>query len=343
MVNSLNRQKQLIMKTKILLLLLTALGQFACQNQDWDFPDFDYTATYFPFQYPVRTLVLGDYVYDNQNDNNLKFLISPRISGMYENNQDWTVKFEVNEQLAHNLLTPKGDTIRILPPAYYQLSPQNQIVIPKGEFSAGIEVQLTEAFLNDTLAVGFNYVIPLMITSTTTDSLLTGVPAKPDADPRVAGDWVQMPKHFTLFGIKYVNPYHGKYLHRGASVIKNPEGETLETVVYRTRDVEKNEIWSLQTFRRNEVVVTGTLRTSAGSPGTFSLKLTFADNGTCTIAQARGSQFAASGSGKFVEDGDEWGNKKRDAIHLNYQINDGTNLHFITDTLVFRDKGVTFE
>ena len=64
-------------KISIIIVLFATL--FACKNQDVDFPDFDYTAAYFPRQYPVRTLVLGNDIYDNTNDNNHKFLISARL------------------------------------------------------------------------------------------------------------------------------------------------------------------------------------------------------------------------------------------------------------------------
>lgn len=328
---------------KILLIAILMGSLFSCENQDWEFPDFDYTATYFPYQYPVRTLVLGDYVFDNENDNNLKFIISAGIGGMYENNADWTVNYEVNEELVKNLLTSAGDTIRMLPTEFYTLSPSGQLVIPKGEFNAGIEVQLTEAFLNDPLAVSFNYVIPLEITSSSADSVLRGDPATENPDPRISGDWVVPPKNFTLFGIKYVNDYHGKYLHRGRSVIKNTMGEEVETIIYHSKYVVDDEVWALKTTGRREVVVNGQLRSTVGSSGNFEMQLTFDENGDCTVSGTDNSAYSVTGTGNYVKDGDEWGNKKRDAIHLNYEINDGTYLHSLTDTLVFRDKDVRFE
>ena len=48
---------------KILVILTLVTGLIACENQKNEFPDFDYTAGYFPYQYPVRTLVLGDYIF----------------------------------------------------------------------------------------------------------------------------------------------------------------------------------------------------------------------------------------------------------------------------------------
>jgi hypothetical protein len=75
------------MKNAIMMLILI-IGLVACKNQDWNFPDFDYTAGYFPYQYPVRTLVLGKDIFDNSNDNNHKFLISAAFGGVYKNSEN---------------------------------------------------------------------------------------------------------------------------------------------------------------------------------------------------------------------------------------------------------------
>lgn len=331
------------MKRITLLSITTALlmGLFSCQNEKWEFPDFDYQAVYFPYQYPVRTLILGDYKYDNESDNSLKFLISARIGGMYENNWNWTVDYTLDESLTENLLTSLGDTLRPLPAAYYTLSPVNQITIPGGLFYGSVEVQLTEAFLSDTNAYKVHYVIPLKITGTNADSILSGRPGITDPDPRIAGNWEVTPKDFTLFGIKYVNSYHGKYLHRGKSVIRDGAGNIVETNIYRQRFVEQDEVWALQTKAKDKVTLSGTLRKTPASPGSFNLELTFDSNNNCMITSTSG--FPASGTGKLVKDGDEWGGQKRDVMHLNFTVDDGTHIHTITDTLVFRDKDVRFE
>jgi hypothetical protein len=150
-------------------------------------------------------------------------------------------------------------------------------------------------------------------------------------------------KDFTLFAIKFVNNYHGKYLHRGKSVIKNSAGADIETLVYRQRYVEQDEVWSLQTSGRNKVTLTGVLRASSGSPGNFTLDMDFNNNGVAVITNTPGSAFPVTGTAKFVKDGDEWGNAKRNAIHMSYEVTQGTNKHIITDTLVIRDKDVRFQ
>lgn len=328
----------------ILFISIFIVGLFSCQNEKWEFDDFDYSTVYFPYQYPVRTLVLGDYeTGDNTNDNNLKFVVSAAIGGMYENKENRTVNYELAPALVQNVRTTTSDTLTILPSNYYTLTPLNQILIPKGKFTGGVEVQLTEDFLNDPRAHTRRYVLPLRITSSSLDSVLSGKPGTDNPDPRVAAHWDIVPKNFTLFGIKYINAYHGKYLHRGQSVIKDAANVTLQTNVYRKPYVEQDEIWALTTVGRNTVSVTGVIRQTPASPGNFTMNLTFDDNGNCTIVNDPESAFAVTGSGKFLKNADSWGNKPRNAIYINYQITVGSETHFATDTLVIRDRDVRFE
>jgi len=326
---------------KILVILTLVTGLIACENQKNEFPDFDYTAGYFPYQYPVRTLVLGDYIYDNTNDNNHKFLISAAFGGVYSNKQDREFKIEVAQSLCDKVLFESTkDTIRLLPPAYYSLSSSDKLIIPAGKVTGSIEVQLTDAFFDDPLAIKLGYVIPLRIVSATNiDSVLRGKTTKLNPDPRVDAHWDILPKDFTMFAINFINPYHGMYLHRGTNVVKNASATVLETNVYRTKYIVDNEIWSLVTTSKNQVTVQGSSH-SALIPGVLKMNLTFSDNGNCTITEATGSTFTITGSGKFMSDADEWGNKKRDAIHINYQLTSGANTYSATDTLVIRDRAV---
>jgi hypothetical protein len=332
-------------KIKILsIIALLALGIFSCKNDDWSFPDFDYTTSYFPYQYPVRTLVLGDYIFDNTRDNEGKFLISATMGGVYKNNRDIVVNFVVDESLTQNLLNNAGQTpILPMPSNYYTLSDNGKIIIPKGSLAGGVEIQLSEAFFSDPLALGVNYVIPLKITTVTTDSVLRGKTSLAEADPRIAGHWDLAPRNFTLFAVKFVNEYHGKYLLRGQSIIKDAENDEVEVITYRRREVEQDEVISVTTASRHGVVYENSIRKSTGSPGKYQIQIVFSPDGNCTITNTDKYPFTVTGTGKFVKDGDSWGGKPRNAIHMSYQIDDGTYIHHVKDTLVFRDKAVNFQ
>ena len=329
---------------KILIILTLFSVLVSCENQENEFADFDYTSGYFPYQYPVRTLVLGDYIYDNTNDNNHKFLISAAMGGVYANTKDRVFDIALAPELCNKVLFESTkDTVRLMPSSYYTLSSSNKLTIPAGEVNGNIEVQLSDAFFNDPLSVKNTYVIPVrLLGSADVDTVLQGKTTKQNPDPRVTGHWTTVPKDFTMFAVKYINPYHGKYLHRGASAVKDASGSVVEKTVYRQKYNVDDEVWSLVTTGKNQVSVTGTARSSIVT-GSLKMLLDFSDNGTCTIKEATGSVFTITGTGKFVDDGDEWGNKKRDAIHINYQFTSGTNNYSATDTLVIRDRAVVME
>lgn len=68
---------------KILAFLSAAVLLSACHNKPFDYEDFDYQTVCFPFQYPVRTLSLGNDVLDNSLDRAHKFNIGVVLGGVY--------------------------------------------------------------------------------------------------------------------------------------------------------------------------------------------------------------------------------------------------------------------
>ncbi|MCF7561566.1 DUF5627 domain-containing protein [Sabulilitoribacter multivorans] len=374
------------MKIKFLIILALAFSFMACENQENEFDDFGSTSVYFPFQTPVRTLILGEYDLGfNENDNNGRFEIGVVMSGVYENKIDRRVHFE----LAPELIDPvqlagigvDSVNVKVLPAAYYTIEQQSPVTIPSGSTKGRIPVQLEDAFFDDPLSFAefgeVHYVIPLRITDyEELDSLLTGVPAEGVTNPiKVkADDWDQAPKDYTLYGIKFMNKYQGIYLRRGEDkIVGTSEKFTLATgitettvidtsTVYRAEFVVQDELTPVSTAGRNKAISTNLIR-RAGIPSnsTVSLELTFNDNEEITITNADDeSDIVITGSGRFLEDGDEWGGEKRDVIYLEYEYRDLEIvetlvfgqvrsrstldlMHTVKDTLVIRDRDVKFE
>src|SRR5918911_4781240 len=104
------------MKRTFFILLVSLAVLTAC-NKDWEFPDYKYTTVYFPYQAPVRTLVLGEDIYDNTLDNQHKFLIMATMGGVYENKKDVTLNVAVDNSLARNLKfnAANGDSVIAMP------------------------------------------------------------------------------------------------------------------------------------------------------------------------------------------------------------------------------------
>jgi len=313
--------------------LLLTLGIFSCENGNWSFPDFNYTTTYFPNQFPIRTLVLGDYVYDNSGDNELKFLISAVTGGVYEQKQNIRVGFEVDNTLCNNLTTSTtgGGPIKAMPANWYTLSSPNEIVIPSGQYDAGVTVQLTSAFTADTNCVSPYWVIPLKIISSTTDSILQGRSGMTNPDRRISTNWAVVPKDFTIFAVRVANEWHGKYLLRGTDVVKKAsDNRVIETIVYRTQYLEANAVVSLLSSRRNQVKYSNSVKRATGSPGNFEMKIDFntGDITSATLASTtRYPTRPVAGTAKMVlasNSTETWNNEKRNAIYLDYTITVGT-------------------
>jgi hypothetical protein len=328
---------------KIFLILLITGALYSCENFDKEHPDFDYTAGYFPYQFPVRTLVLGDYIFDNTNDNAYKFVISVAMGGVYENTKDRVFSFQVDESLCNNVLfSAGGSQVKPMPKSYYSLSSTNQIVIPAGKHNGGVEVQLTEAFFNDPLAITLGYVVPLRLTgSNDVDTILVGNPAVANADPRFAEQWSLAPKNFTMFAVKYINEYHGNYFHYGASSVKDAAGAVIENKTYSETYVEKNPVAKMITTARKQVSLK-TFFNSAVMAGEFTLLLNF-NNNNITVAAPAGADYTVTGSGQFKSKEYEWGNKKRDGITLNYTVTKNGNTYDAKDVFVARDRAVVME
>jgi hypothetical protein len=368
------------MKIKLVIVFAMLLSIMACENQDNIVEDFGSTSVYFPYQRPARTLVMGEYDLGfNDNDNNGRFEIGVVMSGVFENKQDRKVYFELAPELIDaTALGVDSVNVQVLPSSYYTIEQQSPVTIPAGDISGRIPVQLADAFFDDPLSfAGKNethYVIPLRITDfEELDSLLTGVPIVDNPVKILDADWNPAPKDYTLFGIKFMNKYQGVYLRRGEDKIVGTsekftvatgttETSTIDTSsVYRAEFVERDEVVPVTTSGRNKATVTNRVRRGLiPSDDNVTLSLTFEENGNITVTNVEGDNFSVTGTGTWVEDGDEWGGEKRNVMYLEYQYNDvqvveefrfGNLLsrttvdlqHTVNDTLVIRNRDVTFE
>jgi hypothetical protein len=338
------------MKNLLFVSFISLLACSSCSNKDSVFPDYKYTAVYFPYQTPIKTLVLGEDIYDNSLDNEHKCLIMATMGGVYENTKNVTLTVIVDTTLAGHLKfeSASGDDVLVMPDNYYSLpsGKDKQIVIPSGKMMGGLEVQLTDAFFQDPRSIKNTFVIPLRIDGVSNaDSILSGKSDMDKPDRRKAGDWVTVPKDYVLYAVKYINPYHGTYLRRGIEDVKGAGGNTAldTTVVYHAQYVERDQLCKLVTTSLNKASLSLNARNRGNIDVPFELALQFDDQGKCTITNPASASYVATGSGALVKKGDMWGNEKRDVLHLQYQVNFGTTTHSYKDTIVLRDRDVKME
>lgn len=339
------------------LIILICLTITSCQNQEQVFSDFTYTTTYFPWQYPVRTLVLGESLYyDNTNDINHRFEPMACVGGMYANTKNRKVGFEVDPTLVDGLCFFNGtDTVKLqmLPSNYYNAITATSFIIPSGSFNGGITVQLTDAFFADSLSYSEKYVLPLRILNAQTDSILKGKPqqaalssiipsvaAKWGIDPRVSSDWMIVPQNFTIFVINYVNKYHGTYLKRGVEVNQSVTPNISIGYGWENLYIEKTTFLPLlSTLALNKLLYADV---TAVSKVGFRAILSVSGSAVTVQSESPTSAVQVTGTGSFSTDIEEWGGKKRMAFYLNYQVtNSATSKSYnVKDTLVIRDNAV---
>lgn len=331
------------MKNIAYVIVMLSVCILSCENSDWDFSDYKTQTVYFAEQYPVRTITLGEDIFDTSLDNEWKCQIMATTGGVYKANSNVTIDIAVDNSMCDGLdfANSGGRDIIGMPTNYYTLA-SNRIVIPKGKLIGGVEVQLTDDFFADPQAIRNTYVIPVRMTNVlNADSILSGASGATEPRRGVSGDWAIAPKDYVFYAIKYVNPWHGYYLRRG---IENVTGEVTASIVRHKKYVEDDEVQLLTTRSLSEVEYPVIVKDKNGNNITCTLILAFDENGGCTISS--GSQaYTATGTGKFASKAEKkaWGDKDRDALYLNYSMNLNTMQVNSTDTLVLRNRGIAME
>ena len=349
-----------------LCLAFGALCMTSCYNSEREFPDYEGgTTAYFAYQNPVRTLVLGNDIYDNSLDNAHKCQIWATMGGAYSG-RDAVADIAVDESLCNNLyFTDEGgnaaEPVRPLPTSYYQLASNS---IPyNGDARGYVEVQLTDAFFNDEKAAQDTYVIPLVMTGVRgIDKILTGTPREGLSPSRTnTEDWDVLAKDYVLYLVKYMNPWQGKYIRRGVDNVTE-KGVTTQIVRkdmsmynsdlehYKENPVNQNdEICGITTKNMTQAIFPVSFKTS-GASVSCNLILTFSGN-QCTIS-TDDADVTASGSGEFIEKGSgraeykdyQWQGEgkadERDILRLAYDVKfNKSDIQVSTaDTLVIQTR-----
>jgi hypothetical protein len=334
-----------------------SLTYASCYNADREFSDYEGgTTAYFAYQYPVRTLILGNDIYDNSLDNAHKCRIWATMGGAYSG-RDAVVNFEVDESLCNYLWFVDGGgnpsyAVTPMPKSYYTLA--SSVIPYNGDSRGYVEVQFTDAFFNDPKSIENTYVIPLRMTKATgIDHILTGTPRVGTTPSRTNLEyWEVLAKDYVLYCVKYMNPWQAKYIRRGVDNVteKTNTDNPVTTVNVRkdfslvNTDLEHytenpvnqyDEICGITTKNMTQSIFPVSFKTSNGTIS-CNLILTFDKNNKCTIdvdQDGKDAGIIASGSGEFITGGtaDEkykdyrWGSMNgqpvnRDILRLDYKV-----------------------
>lgn len=335
---------------KLIALSLGALslGFVSCENQDIEFPDYEGgISVYFPYQTPVRTLILGtaEDEIDTSNDKAHKCAISATMGGAYKG-RNITVDIAVDESLVKNVMKLDGTPMKVLPAEYYDLS-SNKIEF-KGNLTGSVTVQLKDAFFADPLAATETYVIPVMMKSQTgADRILVGAhnqatePAK--VDPFA---WATRPQDYVLYCVSYNSKYEayysrcGKYSLNGAAEIQLPDESTAKYKDHFDPVIDGIDCNTV-TKALNQVSYTVNHKVNKETEVGATLILTFDESNNCIVTSAT-EGVTVTGTGKFTEKGAKkaWDDKDCDLLELNYTIDNGVNTLVCTERLVWKRTGV---
>ena len=344
-----------------------SLTYVSCYNADKEFPDFEGgTTAYFAYQFPVRTLILGNDIYDNSLDNAHKCRIWSTMGGAY-NGRDAKVEIAVDETLCDNLyFVDEGGNpalpVMPMPTNYYTLS--SNVIPYGGDLRGYVEVQFTDAFFNDEKSLSQTYVIPLLMKNVKgIDKILTGKPRAGHNPSRTNTDyWEVLAQDYVLYCVKYKNPWDAKYIRRGVDIVT--ENGVSNTIVrkdfslvntdlehYKENPVNQNdEVCGITTKNLKQAIFPVSFKTS-GASVSCNLILTF-DGNKCTIS-TEDDGVTATGSGEYIEKGTEipdykdyqWGSNngepvQRDILRLSYNVSFGSGriTASTNDTLVVQTR-----
>lgn len=245
------------MKMNKLISVLSAgalvVGFVACESAEQSFPDSDSgTTAYFAYQYPIRTLILGNVeTYDNTSDNEGRFTIYGTFGGSYSG-INAKIDVAVDETLTQGLTFEDGTPVKPMPKDYYEISGTQ--LDYAGGYRGGVEVKLNQKFFDDTLSVSNNYVIPVVMGDFTgVDKVYRGTPIVEGSSPlrQDPSKWDPTPKDFTLFCVNYINKYTATFLRRGvdnydALKFKDVEKEIDDMCIVVHSDDKQDQVWDSQ-------------------------------------------------------------------------------------------------
>ncbi len=252
---------------KIIALLIFGLAIFGSGCYEEYKLDFDYTATYFAHQTPIRTIIA--------ETETGSFEVGVVLAGRRVNNNTETVTFTLDNEL--DSLIAETDML-LMPESYYTIDlPDGEytMTIPSGSFEGFVNVNLNAAFFSDSLSATNTYVIPFKLLSTSLDSILAG-------------------KEYTMPIVKYINKYHGWYYQKGQQRELDAEGNIVDTIFYSYKDLIDHKALAISTINMN------TLTVPALGTSTKKMMILVESDNSLSFEQMEGSVPVTGISGSYL-------------------------------------------
>ncbi|MCG8578579.1 MAG: DUF1735 domain-containing protein [Bacteroidales bacterium] len=289
---------------KLTFIIGIILALSSCKYEDYMFNEHEFTSVSFAIPDPVRTVIPGE-------DEDIKTGVV--IGGMRTTTNEEYASYVIDETLLADY-----PQLQLMPAEYYTLSDATDMIIPKGQLAGSVSIEFDmEALMNDPMGHTPTYAIPMRITETSLDSILSD-------------------KDFTITVIKYINEYHGVYAHKGVDSIYI-DGVLDTAMVYSEPDLVKNKTWKLLTESNNMVVTPGLGSLESGSAN-YAMNITLNEDNSVELTDNDASSVTG------ILQGDECTyNADKKELYLQYQFTEAGKLHSVHDTLIFRSYDINYE
>ncbi len=245
---------------KIIISVISLFFLASCAYEEY-IEDYDFSGTYFASQQPLRTVVA-------RGDKN--FEVGVTIGGLRADDGSHWVDFTIDSVLLDSL--PEASGLTLLPASHYILGDESRFNIAK-TFMRTVEVQLTDAFFADPLALTATYALPLRIVATSVDSIMGYDMDETTAVSSADGSNMDI----TILVLKYISPYSGNYYSKGVQYELAADGSYADTLTYDLDELNANDVIYLETLSENSVK---TERIGGSLSGGWTL--TINDDGTVT-------------------------------------------------------------
>ena len=288
-------------KLKFVFVSFLLLGLLvSCEEYEDYVKDYDYTATYFGTQKPLRTIVAYE---------TMEFEVGVVLAGMREDDGSHEVYFEVDTNLLNTI--PEAAGFLPLPEEYYSLGDESNFNIKKDHMRT-VKVTLNrEAFTADPAAISNTYALPLRITEATVDSILNNGTDTETIDS----------KDISILVVKYISPYSGYYYSKGTQYTLDSEGTPVDTIVYYNKDLSQNAVKEFVTESLN---VISTDKFGSNIAGDMELTVNSDDS------------FDLSSSDVVINSYDGTYLKDENTFYLDVNLTKSGITYLVKDTLILR-------
>jgi len=304
-----NNLKMKKMKKIILFPLFLAFILTACYDEYQT--DYDFTAAYFSYQYPVRTVVMDPTV------DKLEIQVGAAYGGKYSyEGTSATLDFTIDETLITTNSDAIAQGIKVMPKSWYTLSDESKIKITNSNVGFVNVTIKRDSLAKYPAAAANTYAIPFKLTGASTDSILAT-------------------KDFSIVVVKFKNEFDGRYYVKGTDKTLNADGAVVSSAVYSNPSLVLNKYIYLTTLKKDMLMVPRVGNSEDGTKFRYNLQYRSSDGKGILSADPASSVTLLVGAAQYNFA------KKSFICSYNYKYKDIE--HSVVDTLIYSNTEFKIE